>query len=207
MTTDNPTDVRSSLRERKKQKTRETIVDAAMELFLEKGYERTTIADIAYAAVVSPRTISTYFPTKEDILFDDTPEIHRLFAHALEDRAGGVTALDALREIIFKSLDLGAHELQRKRIVAQDEALRRIERARMAPFEEMMVEAIAKDLNSGPDDIRPQIVAAALLAAFSTIRDRDLTAPSNSFSPEQAMAVVDNVIGFVRAGLQAFKLD
>jgi AcrR family transcriptional regulator len=205
MTTGNPTDVRSSLRERKKQKTRETIVNAALELFLEKGYEHTTIADIAYAAVVSPRTISTYFPTKEDILFADIPEIHRLFALALEDRADGVTALDALRDIISKSLDLGPHELQRKRIVAQDETLRRIERARMAPFEEMMVEAIAKDLNAGPDDIRPQIVAAALLAAFSTIRERDLTAPSESFSPEQAIAVVDNVIGFVRAGLQAFK--
>jgi hypothetical protein len=69
----------------------------------------------------------------------------------------------------------------------------------------MMAEAIAKDLGAGPDDIRPQIVAAALLAAFSTIRERDLTAPSDSFSSEQAMAVVDQVIGFVRAGLKAFK--
>jgi AcrR family transcriptional regulator len=205
MTAGNPTEVRPSLRERKKQKTRETIVSAAFELFTDKGYEHTTIADIADAAVVSPRTISTYFPTKEDILFADTPEIHRLFAQALEDRAEGVTALEALRDIIAKSLDLGPYELQRKRIVAQDETLRRSERARMAPFEEMMVQAIAKDLNAGPDDIRPQIVGAALLGAFSTIRERDLTSPSESFSSEQALAVVDEVIGFVRAGLKAFK--
>ncbi len=205
MKTANPPEVRPSLRERKKQHTRKTIVSAALELFTEKGYEHTTIADIADAAVVSPRTVSTYFPTKEDILFADTPEIHGLFARALEDRPQGVSALDALRDIIAKSLDLGPNELQRKRIVDQDEALRRSERARMAPFEQMMVDAIAKDLRAGPDDIRPQIVAAALLAAFSTIRERDLTAPSNSFSSEQAMAVVDNVIGFVRAGLQAFK--
>jgi AcrR family transcriptional regulator len=205
MKTADPPQVRPSLRERKKQQTRETIVNAAFELFTEKGYEHTTIANIADAAVVSPRTVSTYFPTKEDILFADTPEIHRLFAQALEDRAEGVTALDALREIIAKSLDLGPNELQRKGIVGQHETLRRSERARMAPFEEMMVEAIAKDLDAGPDDIRPQIVAAALLAAFSTIRERDLTAPSNSFSSEQAMAVVDDVIGFVRAGLEGFK--
>lgn len=200
-----PPEVRPSLRERKKQKTRETIVNAALGLFTEKGYEHTTIADIADAALVSPRTVSTYFPTKEDILFADTPEIHRRFARALEERPEGVTALEALREIIAGSLELGPNELLRKRIVAFDESLRRSERGRMAPFEQMMVEAIAQDLDAGPDDIRPQIVAAALLAAFSTIRERDLTAPSNSFSSEQAMAVVDDVIGFVRAGLRAFK--
>jgi AcrR family transcriptional regulator len=201
----NPPGTRPSLRERKKQKTRETIVNTALELFMERGYEHTTIADIADAALVSPRTVSTYFPTKEDILFADTPEIHRRFARALEERPEGVTTLEALREIIAASLELGPHELLRKRIIAFDESLRRSERGRMAPFEEMMAEAIAKDLDAGPDDIRPQIVAAALLAAFSTIRERDLTAPSDAFSSEQAMGAVDNVIGFVRAGLQASK--
>jgi AcrR family transcriptional regulator len=200
-----PPEVRPGLRERKKQKTRETIVNAALELFTEKGYEHTTIADIADAALVSPRTVSTYFSSKEDILFADVPAVHALFAKALEERPEGVTALEALREIIAKSLDLGPNELQRKRIVACDESLRRSERGRMAPFEQMVVEAIAKDLKAGPDDIRPQIVAAALLAAFSTIRERDLSAPSDSFSSEQAMATVDDVIGFVRAGLEAFK--
>jgi AcrR family transcriptional regulator len=197
----------SILRERKKQKTRETIVSAAMKLFTERGYEHTTIADIAEAAVVSPRTVSTYFPTKEDILFADTPELHRLFARALEDRSPGVSALDALREIIAQSLDLGPHELQRRRIVGHHESLRHSQRVRRAQFEEIMVDAIATDLGAGPDDIRPQIVAAALLAAFNTIRERDLTATSDSFSSEQAMAVVDDVIGFVRAGLQAFKAN
>jgi hypothetical protein len=51
-----------------------------------------------------------------------------------------------------------------------------------------MVEAIAKDPGTDPDDIRPQMVAAALTAAFSSLRDRDLAAPSASFSSEQAMA-------------------
>jgi AcrR family transcriptional regulator len=201
----NPTEVRPGLRERKKQKTRETIISVALALFAKQGYEQTTIAEIADAAEVSPRTIFAYFPSKEDILFSDVPEIHERFARALEHRAEGVTALDALRNIIAESLDLGPGELLRKRIVAWDETLKRSERARMAPFEQMMVDAIAKDLSAGPDDIRPQIVAAALVAAFSAIRDRDLTEPSESFSSEQAMAVVDDVIGFVRGGLEALR--
>jgi AcrR family transcriptional regulator len=195
------------LRERKKQKTRDTIVKVALELFAERGYEQTTIAEIAEAAEVSPRTIFAYFPSKEDIVFCDVPESHERFARALEDRPEGVTALDALRDIIAESLYLGPNELLRKRIVANDETLRGSERARQAPFEQLMLEAIAKDLGAGRDDIRPQIVSAALVGAFSAIRDRDLAAPSDSFSSEQAMAVIDDVIGFIRAGLEALRHD
>src|ERR1700737_1206899 len=88
------------LRERKKQKTRDTIIKVALELFDERGYEQTTIAEIADAAEVSPRTIFAYFPSKEDILFSDVPEIQQRFAQALDHRAEGVTALDALRDSI-----------------------------------------------------------------------------------------------------------
>jgi AcrR family transcriptional regulator len=197
------------LRERKKQKTRDTIIKVALELFAERGYEQTTIAEIADAAEVSPRTIFAYFPSKEDILFCDTPEIQERLAQAVKGRAEGVSALDALRDSIAETLDLGPNELLRKRIVARDqsETLRRSERARQAPFEQMMVEAIAKDLGAGPGDIRAQIVAAALIGAFSALRDRDLAAPSEPFSSEQAMAVVDDVIGFMRGGIEALKRD
>ncbi|MBF8189314.1 TetR/AcrR family transcriptional regulator [Nonomuraea sp. K274] len=55
-------------RERKKQRTREALVAAAVELFEKRGYERTTIAEIAAAADVSTRTFFLHFPTKEDVL-------------------------------------------------------------------------------------------------------------------------------------------
>src|SRR4030081_231689 len=73
------------LRERKKQKTRETIVKVALELFAERGYEHTTIAEIADAAEVSPRTIFAYFPSKEDILFCNLPEVQDRLARALRE--------------------------------------------------------------------------------------------------------------------------
>src|SRR5467141_3764529 len=99
------------LRERKKQKTRETIIKVALELFAERGYEQTTIAEIADAAEVSPRTIFAYFPSKEDILFCDTPEIQERLAQALRERPEGATALDALRDFIAGSLSPDGNEV------------------------------------------------------------------------------------------------
>jgi AcrR family transcriptional regulator len=196
------------LRERKKQKTRDTITKVALELFAERGYEQTTIAEIADAAEVSPRTIFAYFPSKEDILFCDLPDVETRLAQALRERPEGVTALDALRDFIADSLmNPDGNQLLRKRILASDETLVRAERARFAPFEELMVEAIAEDLDAGPDDIRPQIVAAALVAAFSSIQDRNPGAPPEAFSPEKAMAVIDDVMGFLRGGLDALRRD
>jgi AcrR family transcriptional regulator len=193
----------AGLRERKKQKTRETIAKVALELFAERGYEQTTIAEIADAAEVSPRTIFAYFPSKEDIVFCDLPETQERLAQALRERPEGATALDALRDFIAGSMTLDPSRVLRKRILAGDETLRRNERARFAPFEKLMVEAIAEDLDAGPDDIRPQIVAAALIAAFSAVHDP--AAPPESFSPEQAQAVIDDVMGFLRGGLEALR--
>ncbi len=189
------------LRERKKQKTRDTIIKVALERFAEQGYERTTIAEIADAAEVSPRTIFAYFPSKEDIVFFDQLEVQENLARGLRERPEGTTALDALREFIFGFLTPDSTRALRKYIIAGDEALQRSERARYAPIEQLMAQAIAEDLHATPDDIRPQIVAAATLAAFNTLHDP--AAPPEPFSREDATAVIDDVVTFLRGGLDA----
>jgi AcrR family transcriptional regulator len=193
------------LRERKKQKTRETIVTVALELFADRGYEQTTIADIAEAAEVSPRTIFTYFPSKEDILFWNLPEIREGLAQALRERPDGVTTVDVLREFILVRLTPGPNDELRRCIIADDETLRRNKRAHFAPLEQVVIEAIAKDLDAGPGDIRPRIVAAALIAAFDAVSEA--SGPHDSPSPEDALSVIEDVMDFLRGGLEALRND
>src|SRR6266542_584086 len=91
------------LRERKKQRTRETIASAAQELFAERGYHATTLPDIAEAADVSTRTIFAYFPSKEDILFSEFPVMKDALSQALADRPEGQEALETVRQFILAS--------------------------------------------------------------------------------------------------------
>src|SRR5262249_26446984 len=63
---------RMSLRDRKRARTRQALVEAATELFERDGYDETTVADIAAAADVATRTFFSYFPSKEELLFPET---------------------------------------------------------------------------------------------------------------------------------------
>src|SRR3954454_1715582 len=94
----------TGLRERKKQRTRESIASAALDLFGERGYHAATVADIAAAADVSERTVFTYFPTKEDMLFSDLAGFRERLSEALAERPAGASALDTLRDFVVENL-------------------------------------------------------------------------------------------------------
>src|SRR5918996_599732 len=85
------------LRQRKKRQTRDAIVRVAMELFADRGFEATTIADIASAADIAPRTFFSYFASKEEAVFPKFEMAFADFERAMSERAAGTTALEALR--------------------------------------------------------------------------------------------------------------
>ncbi|MBY8888718.1 TetR/AcrR family transcriptional regulator [Streptomyces sp. PTM05] len=91
----------TGLRERKKRETRERIANAAMELFVERGFDRTTVAEVAAAADVSVKTVFNYFPAKEDLFFDRDEEVERLWLDAVRDRAPGEPPLAGLRRRVL----------------------------------------------------------------------------------------------------------
>src|SRR5437764_3336608 len=123
---------RPGLRERKKQQTRDKIARVALRLFSERGYDETTLADIAEAAHVSPRTVFAYLESKEDILFCEEPVFLEALKRRLDERPQGTTTVDALREVIatIEPPDEGAR--LRKRIVTANPAMQMKMRARHA---------------------------------------------------------------------------
>jgi AcrR family transcriptional regulator len=197
------------LRERKKQQTRETIARVALELFAQRGYDDTTLADIADAADVSPRTIFAYYQSKEDILFCEEPAFLERLSQMLSERPPGTTTIDALREFLF-SLDApGEDDKLRKRIIAEDPALYTKMRARHAQLEPLLAESIAKDLGADADDVRPLMIAASMTAAFTAARDRFFDAESGGepISHEQALQALDQVLDFLRGGFDGLQRE
>ncbi|GAA2074388.1 TetR family transcriptional regulator [Streptomyces albiaxialis] len=95
----------AGLRETKKQETRQLLSDAATRLFLDQGFERTTIAEIAAAARVAKKTVTNYFPRKEDLALDHQDAFVGSLARTVADRAPGESALTALRRAFAEAAD------------------------------------------------------------------------------------------------------
>jgi AcrR family transcriptional regulator len=196
----------SGLRERKKQRTRELIATTALELFGQRGYHATTVADIAAAADVSERTVFTYFPTKEDILFSDHASFRDRLATALEQRPPGAPALDTLRDFVVENLS-AIDESSRVRwdIVSRDEHLLSHQRARQVELGDVIAAAVADDLGEDADDFRLQLVTATVVAAVMAVYEHRSSARSRTASRAQAVAVIDEAIAFLRGGLEAIR--
>ncbi len=82
-------------RERKKQQTRQAISDVATALFMERGFDAVTVAEVARAADVAVQTVFNHFPTKEDLFFDE-PGWWKGPAQAILEAPDGTDQVDAL---------------------------------------------------------------------------------------------------------------
>jgi AcrR family transcriptional regulator len=192
------------LRERKKQRTREAIVEAAFELFDERGFDGTTIAEIADAAEIAPRTFFSYFPTKDDVVFHDFEERHAMIASWLRNRDPATNAFDALRagiESMIGEADPAVLEEKRcrNRLVRENESLAAHSEHLRGRFAELIREAVAEDLEDAPDDLRPRLVAAAAAGAMGVIDDL----PDDDV--EHSMETIDSLLAFLRGGLAALQ--
>ena len=87
----------SGLRERRKQETRQAISDIASQMFVARGFEDVTIAEVADAAGVAKMTVTNYFPRKEDLVFDRAEAVVRHLADVIGARAPGESMLAAIR--------------------------------------------------------------------------------------------------------------
>jgi AcrR family transcriptional regulator len=201
--------VPEGLRERKKQRTREQIIEAAMRLFAERGYQATTVADIATAADVAPRTFFAHFPSKEAVVFHDVDRDLEGLAAALRDRPPGETAFDALRGWIDAMFDEWISEedeaVLRKRLCREDDGLANFQGGMMARIQELLLGAIADDLGEPRDALRPRLVAAAAMAALTSLDGSFDEKQRGPVAKAEALSTLDDAMLFLRGGIGALQ--
>src|SRR5579884_1280149 len=95
--------VATGLRERKLAETRQAITAVAMRLFAAKGFDATSVDEIAEVARVAPRTFYRYFPTKEDVVFNDTVAEQR-FRQGMAVRRPGETDVEHVARALCEAM-------------------------------------------------------------------------------------------------------
>lgn len=195
------------LRERKKQRTRRAIADAALRLFAERGYEETTIADIAQAADVSPRTYFSYFPSKEDVVFAEMDDRLAEVRDGLAHRPPGETPLESMRRIVIDIMEAvaaehgeyGAVQIQ---LILERPSLQARALQRMNALETETLGHL-QALCPAIDDIDAVVITAAMTGALKSVimhcRAHGYSAAATRRAADQALNIVENGLASVPA--------
>ncbi|WP_405577931.1 TetR/AcrR family transcriptional regulator [Streptomyces sp. NBC_01190] len=163
------------LRERKKQQTRERLAHVATLLFIERGFENVTIAEVAAAADVSKMTVTNYFPLKEDLVFDAHGLVVASLAEAVRGRPAGSSALHGLRAAYLQALGGGYPVLTGHaspgfaRLVHESPRLRSREREIDEQREAALAAQLAAETEAAPGDLAFRLAAAQLAAAHRVL--------------------------------------
>jgi AcrR family transcriptional regulator len=161
-----------ALRERKKDQTRDALAQAAIALFHDKGYEATTVAEIARAANVSRRTFFRYFPTKDALLFVDTDELLERFRENLEAREPGDEAGDPVRRACLAQASEYMRDrdqvVARARIIESSPGLSKQERQQDLLWEQAITNALltAGGRNTATAERRARMLSGAIVGAM-----------------------------------------
>lgn len=207
------TEDEAGLRERKRQRMYETVSDAAIALFLQKGFDKVPVAEIAAAAEISKPTLFRYFPTKEDLV------LHR-FADHVDEAARVVTTrpkkrspLDALQRHFLDGLERqdpvtglcdNVHVLAFHRLLYGTPSLV----ARLYAYQERSEDALGKALSRGHQELAARLAAGQIIAvqrilALENWRRMDAGESAESVWPDATVAA-NRAFGQLRSGLTTY---
>jgi AcrR family transcriptional regulator len=161
--------------ERNKAQTRLALVRAAAELFREKGYDATTVDDIALAAGCSARTFFRYFGAKEDVLFMDVAAVVADFTAMVARPIPGLSRWEQIRMGMVTAMRRMAEPTNgiEKDVIAiwlREPAIAKRLNQIVAMLERAMAEALAQERGTDPDsDLAVQLVARGAIAGYMSV--------------------------------------
>ncbi|MDL4821319.1 TetR family transcriptional regulator [Actinomadura opuntiae] len=168
-------------RERKKQRTREALVDAAFTLFAEKGFDATTVEEIADAVDVSSRTFFRYFASKEDVALTFQEEQTRAVMTALAERPPDEPIMTALRRTVVeiaRACERGELGFDPERfecmfsMMSDSPTLMAGSLEHAQKKQQLLTQIIAERMGLDPaTELRPHVIAAAATCGFQSAAD------------------------------------
>ena len=161
---------RTGRRERQKARTRHSIQEQALRLFLSKGYQATTVEEIASAADVSHMTFFRYFPTKEAVV--ETDDYDPMLVELIRSRPAGEDSLTALHRAVLQGLStVYATDrealLTRTQLILNTPALQARMGQNLQATERLFAEVLAGRTGTGVT-LEIRVLAAAAVAALTT---------------------------------------
>jgi AcrR family transcriptional regulator len=184
-------------RQRKKQRTRDALIEAAMELFAAKGYDRTAVHEITDAVDVSERTFFRYFASKEDLVLSFARDGMTAFAQALAGRPPQEEPLTAARNAYQISLrerhaSTGGvpSYLSVMRLIDATPALLAAHLRYIHDHDDEIIQVLARREGLDPATDRRPRVLAAVIGSLVFLANRDWRAGDDQ-SPEAMSAAFD----------------
>jgi AcrR family transcriptional regulator len=197
------------LRERKKQQTRQLIIDTAARLFVERGFDGVTVTEIARAADLSEMTVFNYFPTKEDLVFGRMEFFEEQLIAAVQQRALGESAVAAFGRMLLADIDqLDARtEMIAKAamLIRSSLALQAREREITARYTARLAGVFTAETESADDDIEAWTAASALMAVhrglLEHVRNEVLAGRRGAQLGKDAIAQASRALARLELGL------
>ncbi|OHV76604.1 TetR family transcriptional regulator [Rhizobium sp. LCM 4573] len=169
-----PKEAAEGRRERKRRQTRDRIQQAAMTLFLERGFEETTVEDIAEAADVSKRSFFDYFPSKEDVVFAWQDTFAQHLMNAIATRPSDEAAVSAVRHALIETVVIAADQraLAIGDLVNRTPALKARDQLKYAKLEQKLAEALEARSRSQEERRRMRMLAAVVIGMLRVGAER-----------------------------------
>jgi len=187
-----------SLRDRRKRRTAEAIVTAALELFAERGFERTTVEQIAAAADISRRTFFRYFADKEELFFAEDERLLEVVEATLDAAPPGEPLLElarrATRALAARSTADPERRLARERLIAATPALQARRLAKNLRWEQAIA---ARLVERGAGEQEALLVPKLAMACFQTAYERWVRDPGRDLPGlvDESFAALGGIAG------------
>jgi AcrR family transcriptional regulator len=165
----------AGVRERRRQETRAKIVDAAAELFAERGFDTVSVMEIAGRAGVVEKTVFNHFPVKEGLVFDADPPIRAALLDAVRRRPAGESVSAAAGSFVVAAVSLlsspeaAAGVAQMARVIRGSRTLQVREREILGDLTNALAGLIAEETGARPEHIEPWLAAHAVLGLYASL--------------------------------------